>query len=134
MENINDPNLQNIIPFHYGVSSGAMSASGSSTQTLTFDQSSDFEWIQTFASSSLDTDTDTMPNNFTVRITNNSTGRLLSNIQLPQRIIASPSNDGYIHRRSIIIPAGSVLQYEFVNLDAGNANTVTLVFAGFKLF
>lgn len=126
------PNTRNILPFEYLVSSGAMAASAAAQVTLTLQADSNFELQALMGSSSLDADTDFMPNNFSCQITDQSTGRQLMSARIPQRILVGPSNGSLMERHRIVFPAQAILLFDFLNLDSGNANTVTFVLKGYK--
>lgn len=129
-----DNRSENILPFDYLVSSGAMAASGTATVTLTLAQDSWFELHVIAGSSSLDLDTDFMPNNFTCQITDQSTGRQLANARIPQRVLCSPANGGMRLLRPVQFSPSANIILDFLNLDAALVNTVSLVFKGFKLY
>src|SRR5262245_13470830 len=124
-----------MIPFWYLVNSGALAASTSGITTLTLQADSSFElhWIQ--ASSDQDAATDVMPNNFSVQISDQSTGRLLSNARIPQRIFCGPANGGFVRQmRPITFPPQANLQFDFLNLVTDDTTNVTLVLGGYKIF
>jgi len=124
----------NVLPFFYDVQvtlGASIGAQG--TTTLTLDSSSWFELHQIGASSSLDTDTDFMPNNFTLAITEDSSGRQLTNGQIPQRVIAGPANQGWLMRRLVVFPPNATFKFTLLNTIA-SANVVDIVLVGYKLY
>lgn len=122
----------NIIPFDYVISL-ALSSGGSLVASLTFAQDSQFELHQWAASSTKNGDTDVMPNDFSVLVTDLSTGRSLSNLRVPQRCFAAPANPFYRLIRPVIFPPGANLQFDALDL-AADTNTVTIVLRGLKIF
>lgn len=123
-----------VLPFFYDVQA-TLSASIGATATvnLTTDSGSWFELHQIGASSSLDTDTDFMPNNFTVQILEQSSGRQITSAQIPQRVISGPANQGWLFRRLVVFPPNTTFQFIVVNTVA-SANVVDIVLSGFKIY
>lgn len=119
-----------IIPYDYLVTSSALAANASQTVPLLLDQDWWFEPVQILASSSLDTDTDIQPNNFSVQIQDIASGRFMSSARVPQRL-ATPYNQFYTFRRRMYFPPLTNLFFDFLNLT-GSSNTVSLVLNGFK--
>jgi hypothetical protein len=130
---MNDYRSNNIIPAWYGLSIGPITASSSLQGNLVLEQSSEFELHQIFGSSSEDDPNDPQPNNFSVSITDNGTGRQLMNIKIPQSHLCCPANNGYRLVRPVIFPALCNLLFEVLDLS-GNANTVKLTLAGYKIY
>ena len=125
-------NNRSVVPFSYLVTSASIAASGQQQVNLTLQTDSFFE-LQAFqGSSSLDADTDFMPNNFSVQITDQSTGRQLSSGKVPQRLYCGPANQSVLERIRIVFPPQASLLFDFTNLDAGNANVVSFVLKGYK--
>lgn len=123
-----------LIPFDYLVSSGSIATAASIVTTLTLQADSRFELHWIFGTSSEDTDTDTMPNNFEVQISDQATGRLLSNARLPQRCFCGPANAGFFRLlRPISFPPQANLQFDWLNVS-GQTATARLVLRGFKIF
>lgn len=120
------------IPFDYVVVSASIAASGTGVSTLTLSPDSEFELHRYLASSSLDTDTDFMPNNFSVMVTARGTGYQLASANVPQRCFG-PYN-GLPLLRPILFPRQEVLEFSFTNLDAGSANVITIVLRGMKFY
>lgn len=128
--------MTDVIPFDYVVVTSAIAASGSAQQTLTLAPDSNFEWHLLEGRSSLDGVANTRPNNFSCQITIQSTGRQLSNLRVPQNLLAATAENatGGVMRRPIILGPNTVLLFDFLNLDGASANTITLVLRGYKLF
>ena len=120
-----------LIPFSYVVLA-TVAASGTLTVPLQLQNDSYFEHEITLATSSLDVDTEFAPNNFSVKITDTGTGRDLSNLAVPQVLMAAVARFAPLHKRSIIYPPKANLQFVFTNLVASE-NTVTLVLQGYKM-
>ena len=122
-----------VLPFIYLVSSTALTGNGSSVQTLAMQADSEFELHQFAASSSIDAAANVMPNNFSVQITDLSTGRQLMSARIPQRVLCGPANGGFgLLRRPIIFAAQANLSFDFLDLS-GSTNTVSLCLIGYKL-
>lgn len=126
------------LPFHYLVTVTLTSGS-SQAVNLTTQTDSWFQLTTLLGSTTVDcTRSDGAavtnpfsPNNFSVLITDQSTGRNLSNVRIPQRII-SPFQ-GYRLPEAIMFPPNTTLLFDFLDLSAGN-NVVSLVLAGYKVF
>lgn len=132
MNDLISPNKDKII-YDYVVSSGAMAASAVNVQqTLILEQDSWFELREYALSSSLDADTDQMPNNTSVQVTDLSTGRLMSNQAIPQRIW-DPYNTVYKLARPTAFPPNANILFTFNNLIA-STNTSTAVLRGYRHF
>lgn len=128
--------MMDMIPFDYVVVTGSIAASGSAQATLTLAPDSNFEWHLLEGRSSLDGVTDIRPNNFSCQITVQSTGRQLSSLRVPQNLLASTAENatGGIMRRPIVLAPNTVLLFDFLNLSAAAANTVTMTLRGYKVF
>jgi hypothetical protein len=123
-----------VLPFFYVVQATLGATVGATaTVNLTTDSASYFELHQIGGSSSLDADTDFMPNNFTLKISEQSTGRDLTGGQIPQRCICGPANQGWQFRRLVNFPPNTTFQFTVVNTIA-TANVVDIVLHGFKLY
>lgn len=131
MNNLNN-NL--IIPFTYVHTPAALSGNGSSQTTLTMAADCAFELLAILGSCTVDTDTDVMPNNFSVQITDQSTGRLLSSARVPQRNLAGTANNGNLTEKyPIRFPANCTLLIDILELSGGS-NTVTICLKGYKIY
>jgi hypothetical protein len=123
----------NVLPFSYLVTPAQLSSGASIVSTLSFQADSKFEWHWCFASTDQDGDTDIMPNNFSVLITDNSTGNKMSNARVPQRILCGPANGGFRRMaRPILFAPLSTLEFDFLNLSGTNLNIV-LELGGYKV-
>jgi hypothetical protein len=122
-----------IIPFDYLVSSGSIANAASIVTTLTLQADSAFELHWIFGTSSEDADTDFMPNNFEVKISDQATGRELSNARIPQRCFCGPANGGVFRMlRPICFAPNTNLQFDWLNVS-GQTATARLVLRGLKL-
>jgi len=130
---MDDYRSNNILPAWYGLTLTIAGAAGSITGNLVLEQSSQFELHQIFGSSDQDADTDFMPNNFSLSITDNSTGRQFMNIRIPQRNLCAPSNGGYRLLRPVIFPPLANLTFDALDLSA-HANVITISLAGYKIY
>jgi len=125
------------VVFHYLVNSGSITANTSAQQSLTMQNDSDFELCTILGQSNQDGIRSNgaalanafQPNNFSVLITNQATGRTLANVRIPQSIIAPYG--GYRLLSPIVLPAGTILLFDFLDLS-GVTNVVNLVLAGYK--
>jgi len=125
---------ENILPFDYLVSSGALAISGTALVNLTLAQDSWFELHVIAGSSTLDAATDFMPNNYSCQITDQSTGRQFANARIPERVLSSPANGGMRLLRPVQFAPSATIQFDFLNLSAASTNTVSLVLKGFKIY
>lgn len=130
---ITDNRSRNILPFWYNVVSPALTSGGTGQTVLTLQADSDFELFQLMGTCTADLDTDFMPNNFSVQITDQSTGRILMNNRISERQLCSPANGGAILRRGVIFPAQAVLLFDFLDLSGGS-NTAQVTLMGYKHF
>jgi hypothetical protein len=131
--NMSSP-MADVIPFDYVVVTGSIAASGSAQTTLTLAPDSSFELHLLEGRSSLDGVTDIRPNNFSCQITIQSTGRQLSNLRVPQNLLAGTAENGPMLRRPILLSPNTVLLFDFLNLSSAAANTITLALRGYKMF
>jgi len=130
---ITDARNKNVIPFMYAVVSAALGANGNGQTSLTLAADSEFELHYLLGQTSVDVDNDFMPGNFSCQVTDQSTGRSLSNIRIPQRCLVGPSNGSIFLRRPVIFPPQANLLFDFLD-TSGAGCTVTLVLVGYKLF
>lgn len=132
--NLNNFKSGQVLPFIYNVQvTLANTVGATASTTLTTDSSSFFELHQIAGSSSLDADDDFMPNNFTLQIVEQSSGRQLTNTQIPQRIICGPANQGIQLRRLVSFPPNTSFQFTLIN-NIATANVVDISLVGFKLY
>lgn len=123
-----------VLPFFYDVQATLGNTVGAqATVNLTTDSSSWFELHQVSGSSNQDLDTDFMPNNFTLQIIEQSSGKQMTSAQIPQRIISGPANQGWLMRRLVVYPPNTTFQFIIQNTVA-IANVVDIVLTGFKLY
>ncbi len=119
-----------IIPFSYVVSSGPLTSGSNAQVTLTMAADSSFELMCILGSATyVGADFDA-PNNFSVQITDQSTGRQLSNARVPQRCLCGVTANGW---GAIRFPANCTLLFDFLELSA-QSQTATVVLKGYKLF
>ncbi len=121
-----------IIPFTYIVTQVLTAGQAAQTQ-LTMASDSAFELLSFVASSTLDADTDVIPNQFSVQVTDQSTGRQLSNARVPQRMyVSSTYTAGAVEKYPIRFPAQCVLLFDFLDTNGGG-QTITFGLKGYKL-
>jgi len=108
----------------------ANAAQGQTVLTLAAD--SQFELHAILGNCSEDADTDFRPNNFSCLISDQATGRQLSNVRIPQVVLCGNANWALLERRPITFPALGTLLFDFLNLTA-NTNTINIVLKGYKL-
>lgn len=130
---ITDLNNVNILPFDYVVGSGALAGNAVGVSTLSLQADSKFELWGIHSSCTSDADTDFIPNGWKATIQDMSTGRLLSNSDVPQRVLTPAPSGGWRFPRPVIFPPSANLQFTFTELS-GSTNTITLVLRGYKLF
>jgi hypothetical protein len=122
----------NSIPFIYLVTSPTMGANGTSQVTLLMQADSRFELHGIFGTSSTDANSDFSSNNFSLLITDQTTGRQLMSNRVPQRILCGNAFNGYLQRRPIVFEPQSNILFDFLNLTAGASFTVNIALAGYK--
>ena len=125
-------NAKLIIPGMYRVPTIQIANAGQDTRVLFTDGDSYFKLFFFAAVTDADAATDVAPNNFSVRITLLSTGRMISNDFIPQAILAPkqfPIREPY----AIEFPPNSQIQFEIKNLAGKNLN-LDLVLRGNKIF
>ena len=130
---MNDLRSNNILPAWYGVVVGPLLTTAAGQGNLVLEQSSEFELHEIFGVSTEDDPNDPQSNNFSVKISDESTGRALSNIRIPQVALCAPANDGYRFLRPVIFPPLANILCDVLNLS-GNTNTITIVLAGYKIY
>jgi len=105
-----------LMPFTYVVDSGVIAASGQAVAQLNLQGDQWFHWCDVAASATSDTDTTHMPRGWRVQIQDMSTGRLLSNALVPQRVEAP-----YWGRRMwrpVFLKPSSTLRFTFEDASA----------------
>jgi hypothetical protein len=136
MANINQ-NTQFAIkfPFIYQVQI-TLAANGNGQESLTLGNDSYFSLCGFGAFSNptgVTPQTLTNQNSFSVAITDNSTGRQLSNARIPQAIITNVNYSQYLNFTGCVIyPPLNVFFCDFQNL-VGDVNIIQLCFVGYKL-
>lgn len=129
---------KDVLPFVYVVGPVTLASTASGSQNLTIEASSFFEhhfWMASTDQDSVISGTlgNFEPNYFTCQITDQSSGRLLTSGQVPQRILFGPSNTSLRQIRPVIFPPNAVLQFNLTNL-ASAQTIVTICMVGYKLF
>ncbi len=123
-----------IIPFTYLVSSGALAGNAAGQVPLTMAADCAFELLGFVASCTADADADVIPNNFSVQMIDQSTGRLMSNFRIPQRMFASSTYNSMCYEKyPIRFPANCTLLFDFLDLSGGT-NTINIGLKGYKLY
>jgi hypothetical protein len=131
---ITDYRSSNILPFDYVYVTPSIVGNGSHTGSLTLANDSEFEFHAFFATSTQDADTDIMPNNFSIMMTDASTGRQLSSARVPQRCWSGPANGGFYRLlRPILFMPGGTVTFDILDLS-GSTSVITVVLRGFKIF
>lgn len=120
------------LPFVYGVEL-TLGANASGTTQLNIQSDSSFLWTGLFGMSDQDDATDFFPNNFKIQLTDQSTGRNLSNIKIPQKLIAAPTNQKAQLFQPVVFMPNSTIVFDVENL-VGSQAVVTLALMGYKLF
>jgi hypothetical protein len=123
--------VQNILPFRY-VITVPVSASGTAEAQVTMSSDSFFEHWNTFVTTSEDDPNDSRPNNVTVKLADQATGRDLSNGDVPQVSFLPQSNQPAGVRPTAFLPS-TTINVRVVNLTA-SALTTYVVLEGYKLF
>lgn len=133
MQDMNANLTSNKLPFWYQVTTASIAGNGNGSVSLTLAADSQFELCYLMGSSSEDADTDFMPNNFSAKITDQSTGRALMNDYIGQRNLCGPANGTIYQKYGVIFSPLSNVLFEVTNLTA-NASIIKLVMVGYKIF
>jgi len=120
------------IPFWNQFDAVALSANGTGQVTLSLAVDSHFEWWKVLVSCSQDADTDFIPSNVDLLLTDISTGRQLMSAQVPQRNLA-PQNGWNQFPRPVLFAPNSTLALDLTD-QSGSSNTVTVTLFGYKVF
>ncbi len=129
-----DKNLTSAkLPFFYQVTSPSIAGNGTGSVSLTLAADSYFELCYFMGTCTADTDTDFMPGNFSAKITDQSTGRLLMNDYINQRNLCGPANGTIYQKYGVIFQPLSNLLFEFTDLSTAT-NIIKMVMVGYKLF
>ncbi len=127
---------RNTIPFFYNVTASIAAANGTAQTTLILQSDSYFELhnILGTAGDAAGTESNTVnPNNFSVAIRDQVTGRDLTQGRIPQRLLCGNAFNG--NRpilRPIVFEPQSNLFFDFLDLTGSANNKITLVLAGVK--
>lgn len=124
----------NSLPFVYVVST-AIAASSTSSTTLIMQADSRFELmgiLGTGGQASTTEDAQVAPNNFTLQIRDQTTGRDLMSAPVPQRVLCGNAFNQFLQKRGIVFEPQSNLLFTFTNLT-GNTNNVTIALHGYKM-
>ena len=124
----------NSLPFVYIVAS-TIAASSTSSTTLIMQADSRFELmgiLGTGGQASTTEDSQVSPNNFTLQIRDQTTGRDLMSAPVPQRIMCGNAFNQFLQKRGIVFEPQSNLLFTFTNLTA-NTNNVTIALHGYKM-
>jgi hypothetical protein len=121
----------NSIPFIYTVEA-TLAANSSRQATLIFQADSRFELMAIFASGPDTEATEVAPNNFSLLIRDQTTGRDLMSNRVPQRILCGNAFNGFLQKRGIVFEPQSNLLFDFLNLT-GVEIKVTVALHGYKL-
>lgn len=123
-----------VFPFTYLVSSGGLTANGSAQVTLTMSADCAFELLAIVVSATSDAVTNTIPNGFSVLMTDQSTGRQMASSRIPQRMFGSSTYNSMAYEKyPIRYPANCVLLFDILDLS-GAGNTVQIGLKGYKLY
>lgn len=121
-----------MIPFSYGHSI-TLAASSANVSVLTLANDSQFLLQAIFATCTKDVDTDFTSNNFSVQIQDGGTGRLFSNIRIPQRAGIGNAFFGVQEAQGLLFAPNTNIQFDVLDLSA-DTNVVTFVLKGYKIF
>lgn len=121
------------LAFWYAFPVAALTSGSTTSNTLTLAQDSQFEcWNVRISSSNSSDATQVSPNLVQIQLQDTSTGRLMSNNEIAQRIIS----DRYGENRfpvPVIFAPSTVISCNYTDLAAATHN-VTVVLIGYKLF
>lgn len=124
----------NSLPFVYVVTS-TIAASSTSSTTLIMQADSRFELmgiLGTGGQVATTEDGQVAPNNFTLQIRDQTTGRDLMSAPVPQRVLCGNAFNQFLQKRGIVFEPQSNLLFTFTNLTAAT-NNVTLALHGYKM-
>jgi hypothetical protein len=122
---------EQLLPFSYVVNA-VLPASGSVTQTLVLGQDSDFVLYGFEAATSEDAVTNSQkPDNFTVLIEDQSTGKALSSEPLRRSLVAGNALNNFVAESAVRWPRANQFRFTFTNLTAQTL-TVQFVMKGYK--
>jgi hypothetical protein len=124
----------NSLPFVYVVTS-SIAASSTSSTTLIMQADSRFELMGILGTGGVAATTEdgqVAPNNFTLQIRDQTTGRDLMSAPVPQRVLCGNAFNQFLQKRGIVFEPQSNLLFTFTNLT-GAANNITLALHGYKI-
>jgi len=124
----------NSLPFVYVVTS-TIAASSTSSSTLIMQADSRFELmgiLGTGGNLATTEDSQVAPNNFTLQIRDQTTGRDLMSAPVPQRVLCGNAFNQFLQKRGIVFEPQSNLLFTFTNLTAAT-NSVTIALHGYKM-
>lgn len=126
----------NSLPFVYVVTATLGAAVGAtSSSTLIMQADSRFELmgiLGTGGQAATTEDGQVAPNNFTLQIRDQTTGRDLMSAPVPQRVLCGNAFNQFLQKRGIVFEPQSNLLFTFTNLTA-NTNNVTIALHGYKI-
>jgi hypothetical protein len=131
------------VPFQYGVTIATILTGQTLQTTLQLQQDSLFECHVWMGSTDQDDNVNPTgsvytplfaPNNFSVLIQDQMSGRFLMNAPIPQRIVCGPSNTGLKLSRPTTWYPNTQLNFAFTNLKSFTLTNVTFVWIGQKIF
>jgi len=127
---------RNAIPFFYTVTATIAAANGNAQTTLILQSDSYFELHSILGTGGAAASTESAtvnPNNFSVSIRDQTTGRDLTQGRIPQRLLGGNAFNGFqVIRRPIVFEPQSNLFFDFLDLTGIASNAITLVLAGVK--
>jgi len=123
---------KNIFPVRYSVAITVL-ANGAGSDVIIFDPAADFEYWLLQGSSDQDTPTDIYNNNFTLQITDTTTGRDFFSIPQPQVLACGPGNRNVPEFRPVTFPGSTRLQVKVQDLS-GQGSVITITLVGYKIF
>lgn len=124
----------NSLPFVYVVTT-SIAANSTSSTTLIMQADSRFELmgiLGTGGNAATTEDGQVAPNNFTLQIRDQTTGRDLMSAPVPQRVLCGNAFNQFLQKRGIVFEPQSNLLFTFTNLT-GNTNNVTIALHGYKI-
>ena len=128
--NVSDLSVGSRNPYRYGVSSGVLAGSATSSIPLTLDSMTTFELHRIVGSSSADVKTQAINNYFTVLITQLN-GQAWSSLPVFEQNFSTQSNPGWEFKIPVILPRQYQFSFSFADLGTGGTHYVELV--GFML-
>ena len=124
----------NSLPFVYVVRS-TIAANSTSSSTLIMQADSRFELmgiLGTGGNLATTEDSQVAPNNFTLQIRDQTTGRDLMSAPVPQRVLCGNAFNQFLQKRGIVFEPQSNLLFTFTDLS-GASNNVTIALHGYKI-